>query len=227
MIFNFFQTGESLYPPLLIRSIRKFFPDAFIIHTTDLSSRSYEGVDRLYRHDGDSSKFMAFRIEANLHINLTEQAIFLDSDMLISRKFTLDKWEKNDAVLCLREFNNESIIKTTFRGLNLVQYKNKTFGEIWPFLGCLNIVKGSNFWLECNNKLKSVDPQMLAWYSDQEVIRDVYNEKKDQLLFDFARESLFACLPEFADINSMPFIMHFKGSQRKDLMVKLSKELFS
>jgi hypothetical protein len=226
MIFNFFQIGESPYPDLLIKSIRSFIPNAYIIHSTDLISKSYYGVDRIFRYDGDSSKLMSFRLESNLAINLTEKTIFLDSDMLIVKNFSLNQWLENDVILCSREFNSDNYIKTSFRGLNLIQYKNKTFGEIWPFLGCLNIVHGPNFWNECTKKLENMDSQLLAWYSDQEAIRDVFNEKQEKFSFAFAKESLFACLPEFVSKSLSPSIIHFKGPSRKEAMIKMANELF-
>jgi len=225
MNFCFFQLGDSILPPLLIKSIRKYFPEAFIIQSTDLKTKSINGVDKTCRYDGDISNLMTFRLESNANIGITDPTIFLDTDMLIFKCFTLNNFIDSQVVLLEREFDVNKIINTKFNGMNMTQYENKTLKEAWPYLGCLNIIGDNFFWDDCAKILKGLDPQFHFWYGDQEAIKR-YVEKNPNLNYGFAKESIFACLPEYVNSEKLPNIVHFKGPKRKELMLKIANELF-
>ena len=140
MIFCFFQIGEVIFTELLIKSIRKYVPVSYIIQSTDIKTKAISGVDKTFRYDGDISNLMTFRLESNANIELSAQTIFLDTDMLVLRNFTLANFNSYDVVLCQREFDIEGIVNTKFNGMNMTMYENKTLKEAWPFLGCLNIL---------------------------------------------------------------------------------------
>ena len=226
MIFCFFQIGDAIFPELLIKSIRKYIPDAYVIQSTDTKTKAILGVDKTYRYDGDISNLMTFRLESNANIDIPGQIIFLDTDMLILRNFTLVNFIGCDVVLCEREFGIDGIVNTKFKGMNMSMYENKTFKEAWPFLGCFNIVNNKSFWKNCSAILDQLDPQFHFWYGDQEAIKR-FVEKNSLLKYGFARESEFACLPEHIHSNNFPYIAHFKGQQRKALMIKAARELFN
>ena len=226
MIFCFFQIGDAIFPELLIKSIRKYIPDAYIIQSTDIKTKAISGVDKTYRYDGDTSNLMTFRLESNSNIDLPGQTIFLDTDMLVLRNFTLDNFIDCDVVLCEREFDIEGIVNTKFNGMNMTMYEGKTLKEAWPFLGCFNIVKNKYFWRDCSEILDTLDPQFHFWYGDQEAIKR-FVEKNSSFNYGFAKESKYACLPEHIKENNLPCIAHFKGQQRKDLMIKIARELFN
>ena len=226
MIFCFFQIGEVIFTELLIKSIRKYVPDSYIIQSTDIKTKAISGVDKTFRYDGDISNLMTFRLESNANIDIPGQTIFLDTDMLVLRNFTLANFNSYDVVLCQREFDIEGIVNTKFNGMNMTMYENKTLKEAWPFLGCLNIVKDKSFWKDCSEILIGLDPQFHFWYGDQEAIK-IFVEKNPSLKYGYAKESKYACLPEHIKGHELPLIAHFKGHHRKDLMVKMAKELFN
>ena len=226
MIFCFFQVGDVIFPELLVKSIRKYIPNAYIIQSTDIKTKAICGVDKIYRYDGDISNLMTFRLESNANIDLLGQTIFLDTDMLVLRNFTLANFIDHDVVLCEREFDIKAIVNTKFNGMNMTMYENKTLKEAWPFLGCLNIVKDKSFWKVCSEILHALDPQFHFWYGDQEAIKR-FTQKNPSLNYGYARESEYACLPEYIKGNEFPLIAHFKGHHRKDLMIKMASELFN
>jgi hypothetical protein len=226
MNFSFFYIGDSILPSLLIKSIRHHIPDAFIIQSTDLSTAAIDGVDKIWRYDGDISNLMTFRLESNANLNIKEQTIFLDTDMLMLKNFTLSNFVNHDVVLCEREFGLNGIVNTKYNGMNMTMYENKSFKEVWPFLGCLNITKDNSFWEGCSDILKNLDPQFHFWYGDQEAIK-IFVRDNPLLNYGIAKESFFACLPEYIDLKNLPYIAHFKGKARKELMLKMANELFS
>ncbi len=226
MNFAFLQIGELTLPTLLVKSIRKYIPNAYIIQISDLKTGKVEGVDKIYRYDGDTSNLMTFRLESHANLDITEQTIFLDTDMLILKFFPLSDFASCDVVLCEREFGLDGIVNTKYNGMNMTMYQNKSFQEVWPFLGCLNIVKNKSFWSGCSDILSNLDPQFHFWYGDQEAIK-IFVRNNPLLNYGMAKESLFACLPEYINLEKLPYIAHFKGKARKGLMLKMANELFS
>ena len=88
--FVFLHVGEDTRPNLLVKSIRKYFEKSYIYQCTDLASKEVDGVDKVFRYDGDVKNIMRFRLEAFSSLNLEEKAIYLDTDMLVIKKFDVD-----------------------------------------------------------------------------------------------------------------------------------------
>jgi hypothetical protein len=223
MNFVIFQVGENILPRLLVKSIRKYMPDAHVIQLSDYNTEKLDGADVINRYDGDFSNLMTFRLEAYSNLDLKEKAVYLDSDMLILSKFDLAEFSNSDVVLCKRTFDIDAQVNTAFRGMDLSLYEGKTLNDAWPYLACFTVTNDASFWRACRDELISLDPQFHFWYGDQEAIKRV--NKKSQIHFGYARESLYACLPEYIDRNSLPYIAHFKGAKRKDMMIKLAQEI--
>jgi lipopolysaccharide biosynthesis glycosyltransferase len=75
----------------LVKSIRKYFQNSCIYQCTDLTSKEIDGVDKVFRYDGDIKNLMTFRLEIFSLLNIQEKAIYLDTDMLVINKFDIDK----------------------------------------------------------------------------------------------------------------------------------------
>ena len=220
--FCFLHVGEDSRPNLLVKSIRKHFPRAFIYQCTDLISNQIDGVDKIFRYDGDIKNLMTFRLEAFSFIDIKEKTIYLDTDMLVINKFNIDM-NGCDAILCKRSFSLDAIFNTSFLGMNLSEYQNKTLDEVYPYLACFTVTSSSNFWGEAANILKSLDEKFHYWYGDQEAIKRI----KEKKLFNISsvEESIFACLPEKINQKSPPNLIHFKGPSRKSLMIGMASQM--
>ena len=221
--FVFLHVGEDIRPLLLVKSIRKFYPNANIYQCSDLKTSQIDGVDFMYRHDGNIENLMIFRLEAFSNLKLNERSIYLDTDMLVTNFFDLSTFDKYDIILCKRSFANNALINTTFKGMDLSEYQEKTLGEVYPFLACFNITNSYLFWSECLKALRSIDKKFFFWYGDQEAIRIVAT-----LNYDFnigtLDESEFACLPEYVNKDNLPYLIHYKGPNRKGLMIEDAKK---
>ncbi len=214
--FVFLHVGDDPVAELLVQSINRTNPDARLIQCTDPLTGQVTGTTDIYRHDGDTSNLMTFRLEAFSSLGLQEPAIYLDTDMLVLTELSSeDILAGTDVACCERSFGRDSIINASFRGMDLSEYKDKTLGEVYPILAAFTVTRTFDFWAACSKRLLELDEKFHFWYGDQEAMRDVARLNKFDLRL--IPESVFACLPEFSQSTS-PKLLHFKGAQRKKLM---------
>jgi hypothetical protein len=165
---------------------------------------------------------MRFRLEAFSSLNLEEKAIYLDTDMLVIKKFDVDI-SHCDAILCKRSFDLDNLFNASFRDMDLSEYQNMTLGDVYPFLGCFTVTKSPALWKEAFNIQKSLDKKFHYWYGDQEALKII--KAKNMFNIDTVYESIFACLPEQVDKFNLPNIIHFKGAARKNFMFDVSAQM--
>ena len=220
--FVFLHVGEDTRPNLLVKSIRKYFQNSYIYQCTDLTSKEIDGVDKVFRYDGDIKNLMTFRLEVFSLLNIQEKAIYLDTDMLVINKFDIDI-NHCDVILCKRSFDLDNLFNASFLGMDLSEYQNMTLGDVYPFLACFTVTKSSDFWKDALNILKSLDKKFHYWYGDQEALKII--KAKNILNIDTVQESIFACLPEKIDELNLPNIIHFKGAARKNFMLNVSAQM--
>ena len=214
--FVFLHVGDDPVVEMLVKSILKTNPDARLIHCADPLTAQVIGTTDIYRQDGDTSNLMTFRLDAFSGLGLNEPAIYLDTDMLVLTELdSEDILADTDVACCERSFGRNDLVNTSFRGMDLSEYKNMTMEEIYPILAAFTVTRTFDFWAACAKQLLALEDKFHFWYGDQEAMRDVARLK----IFDMRLipESVYACLPEFAQKNS-PKLLHFKGEQRKKLM---------
>ena len=156
---------------------------------------------------------------------MNKPAVYIDTNILIIQPITLDLFIEHDAYLCLRSHQKEGLIDPAFRGLDLSEYAGKTFGEIYPFLACFTYTKNYNFWEDCLEILNSLDKKFHFWYGDQEALRIISDSKKYDM--GYIDESVICTLPEFATKQEASYSVHFKGEERKKLMLQAADFLLS
>lgn len=223
MDFIFLHVGSDIRPYFLVKSIRKFFKNAKIIQCSDPLTKQVDGVDEVLRHDGDISNLMTFRLEAFSLIDTKKQSVFLDTDMLVLKEFNLDNYFESDAALCKRSFGLDSVINTSFRGMDLSEYKNHTLGAVYPYLACFTLVQSKEFWKEADTILKLLDKKFHFWYGDQEALKKIAASNKFKI--STVEEAIFACLPEEINHSLLPNLIHFKGPSRKSLMIDMANQM--
>jgi tetratricopeptide (TPR) repeat protein len=223
-IFVFLQVGEDPQTEMMVNSINLSNPNSRIIQCSDLQTNKINGVTEVFRLDSDVTNLMTFRLEVFAKLNLSQPAIYLDSDMLVLDKIVADKFLKEaDLVLCKRSFYRYGEFDVNFKNMNLLQYSNKEIFEVYPILACFTITKSYEFWLTCFHNLLELDKKFHFWYGDQEVIRNIAITGKFKI--HYVPESQVACLPEFFQKESPPLCLHFKGPDRKNLMMSFYSDL--
>jgi hypothetical protein len=210
--FVFLHVGDNpVYPAILVRSLRRQNKGALIVQCTDAKTKEVKGVDGVLRQDADSGLTALFRMQAFASVQLTGPAMFLDTDMVCVRPIDPAAiLGGSDVALCARSYSLSSMVRP--RGyIELPEYRDRTYGDVYPFLGCATIVKDSEFWLDCAARLKQMPDKFHKWFGDQDVLRDAarsgrYSVKK-------LPESIYASLPDKGERD--PAILHYKGAKRK------------
>ena len=229
MTFVFFHISsdpatESSQPSLMVKSIRKHYPEENIIQVTDRNTDVVKGVSSAFRTEGNKEEIMAFRTNAFSELRLKEKAIYLDTDMLILKKLNIENlFKENDVVLLKRDFMKDSLINVSFRGMDLSYLKGKTIGEVWPYIGCFGGTTSYKFWSHCSDYLNKLDKQSKYWFGDQDAIREI--AKSNYFKVAEVGEKEFACPPKFIEKGNPPSIIHFKGHNNKLLMLSIAKQL--
>lgn len=224
MKFIFLHVGTDIRPELLVKSIRRFSPGAEIIQCTSSPEYRVPGIDRLFLEDGDTSNLMTYRLQVFSNLGLNSPAIYLDTDILITRKPNIEALlGDKEVAVCRRSFSNEAPINTSFRGMDLSEYKDKTLGQVYPYLASFSITKTHRFWDDCKDRLSKIDKKFHYWYGDQEAIRGVIQE--NNYSYRNLDEFTVSCLPEYLHIYKNPIAVHFKGPARKELMLKSARQL--
>jgi len=214
--FVFLHVGDDPIAELLAQSIIRTNRDARLIQCADPLTGQVTGTTDIYRHDGDTSNLMTFRLEAFSGLGLQEPAIYLDTDMLVLTELNSeDILAGTDVACCERSFSRDAPINTSYLGMDLSEYENKTFGEVYPILAAFTVTRTFDFWAACSKRLLELDDKFHFWYGDQEAMRDV--ARLNIFNLRLIPESVFACLPEFSQRTS-PKVLHFKGVKRKKLM---------
>lgn len=218
--FVFFHVGIDVKEPtMLVSSIAKSNPDADIIQCSDLETPAIEGVTRLFRLEGNSNHLMTFRIRAFSELQLQQPAIYLDTDMIVTKQLKPAFLLGDKAVLlCKREFGQDLYHTGSMRGVSFPEHKGRLLGEVYPYLACASITRDYTLWSDLHGVLGALDSRFHIWYGDQEAMRYWVDTKASDELVGFLPESKFACLPEESDYVANAFILHFKGAARKSLM---------
>jgi len=222
--FVFFCVGDTDQAQALVDSINTLDNEAEVIQCSDTKTNAVNGISKIARFDVDSERLMLARLYAFAELNLTKPAAYIDTDMLMMRKFSVEEQLKSyDLVACERAYGNNDFINTNYLGLSLSEYLNKTFGEVYPYVACFTITRSAQIWKDCYNILAKMDPKFSLWYGDQEALREL--SKCSYVKFGKISESLVGRLPERIADPGEHYFLHFKGKARKAIMFEYAKKI--
>lgn len=226
--FVFFHVGDNVSAPkLLVKSIRKSNPGSTVIMCTDHNTPKIGNVDKTLVTRCDTSKLMTSRVNAFKELNLQTPAVYLDTDILVTGRIPqLETMTASSVMLCRRSFMRDSVFNTGFRGYDYREHSGKTLDQVYPFLACFTITGSGLFWGEIALILDKLDEKYAIWYGDQEAIRK-WAENRGMQQAKALKESTVACLPEYVQKDMLPLCIHFKGAQRKELMLLWADKLFN
>lgn len=226
--FYFFHIGQDIFlPKMLVCSIKISNPLSKIYQITDNDSPEVEKIDGCIRFNGNKENIMKFRMEtyASLDVKKNENAIFLDTDMLVVKKINEKSlFKQNDIVFCKRQFDYDSLVNIDYNNLNMLEFQNMKMGEAWPYLGCFLAIRNKNSISIMNEMYNILDEKYKRWYGDQIVLKKFASRFPKKITF--VEENEYACVPGalFANknkpISKNVHILHFKGKKYKNIMVK-------
>ena len=208
----FFHIGqETIYPTILVRSLRANNPGARIVQCTDLVSPQIFGVDEVTRFAGDTTQPMRFRLECFARFPTSAPTLFLDTDMICVQPVDpAAALEGHEAAVCLREYNKDLPLDTAAMDVDLSEYSGRKLGDVYPYVGCAVATNGPSFWNACLDNMRGLSPKFWRWFGDQEALRNVIDRGGYKV--GWLRESIYACLADVeTDPTTNPKICHFKG----------------
>lgn len=218
--FYFFHIGDDIdLPKMMVNSIRMTNKNSRIFQLTDTTTKQIQITDGCYRFKGNTNSIMKFRMEAYSKTILYKNrfSIFLDTDMLVLKEINLSKmFQKSDLILCKRVFNSNQLVNIHFNDMNMEEYKGKTMGESWPYLGCFIGVNNNKNLFEMNQMYDNLKQKYKFWYGDQIVLKDF--AQKNRTKTAFVNETEYAYLPLNNKISKQAKILHFKGKKLKSYM---------
>jgi len=214
--FVFFHVGDDIsYPQKMVKSLLRYNPNANVIMCTDEDTPDVMGVCRRVEFKVDRENLMYSRMKAFAELNMIEPALYIDTDMIFLKSVSvMDCLADKKVALCGRSFNGEDKFNIEQRGIRFDEYKGKTLGELYPYLGCAVVTTSSEPWHEMLKFYDLLDPKFKKWYGDQEVLRMYYFRYGDEKCSEIP-ERVYGCLPEFNHEDAK--ILHFKGPSRKPL----------
>ena len=222
--FVFFHIGDdTLHPALLIKSIKKFNPDSKIFYITDKKTKDIEGATNTFRIDCNTKDLSIARALGYFQLKLNSPAIYIDTDVLIVNNIPNELFEQNDVYLCKRTFGLNNTLDHTFKG-DYGEYKGKTLGEVYPFIGCFIYTVNYKFWEECYKIHINLEKKFHYWYGDQVSLKIINEQKKFNI--GYLDESLICSPPEIINKNKV-YSIHFKGPHRKKLMTVIAEKILT
>lgn len=208
-------------PTLMVRSFRRHNPDVRLVQVSDLDSPRIEGVGEVVRSPPRDGNMMLFRMRCFAALPTDDPTWFMDTDMLCVRPLEPPQSNTGTAV-CLREFGRNSIFNHRFNAMDMSEYAGRTLGSIYPYVGCATYLHRSTFWRDCLREMEALDPKFHNWYGDQEAIRIVVESRVHRV--SFLPESLYACLPEAAEAAARPYVFHYKGQRKPEMLRRAATE---
>lgn len=213
--------GDTRMATLMVRSFRRHNPEFRIVQVADPGSPRIEGIDEVFRQPPRDSNIMLFRMRCFAALPVEEPTWFLDTDMLCNRALALDGPDTGVAV-CRREFHCNAPFNTRQNGVDMTEYEGRTLGSLYPYVGCATYVHRTRFWADCQADMEALDPKFHNWYGDQEALRNVVGSGRYQV--SMLPESQYACLPEYAPSDDVPYIFHYKGSRKAAMFQRAAAE---
>lgn len=190
----------------LVRSARASIKKAEVYHLTDNDSPAVDGVDDTIRMKLEPMARMRMRH----HGLLTGEWLFVDTDVVFQQDVRNVFQNDFDIAVCDREWDH---VKPA-----------GGFTDRMPWNMGVVFSRTPAFWTECYQRVRLLDKQKQRWMGDQEAFCDVIEEgqfKVHQLpgaVYNFPpaldnNESSQA-------IEAKAAIVHFKGEQRKPMMLQ-------
>jgi len=223
--FVFFHVGhDTTLPSMLVDSIRWTNRSATILFCTDAATPDIEGVDRRIEVPGDRKTLMTYRLDAFSRCGLEYPAIYLDTDMLVTREIRpIELLGTAKIAMCQRFFSRDAAFNGNFRGLDFREYDQQPLGKVYPYVACCTVTENAKVWSSLLAILVNLHPKFHLWYGDQEAMRHFAQQHSDWVLG--LPEHTYGCLPEANEYVQRAAIIHFKGPARKPLMQTVHEQL--
>lgn len=198
---------------LMVKSAKKLMPSVPIVHFTDETSKSVKGVDVTKRKPAEPMALLRMRH----HAGCKDRWVFVDTDVIFQQPVT--------AVFAAYDFE----IAVTTRNWPHVKAA-EGFSERMPYNMGVVFSRNAHFWAECYTRLRDLEPDEQDWMGDQVVFNDVIAEGRYLIrrisgaTYNFPPDIPGKETP-YADLLKQASILHYKGPERKRLLLTPEQRL--
>ena len=222
----FFWIGQDLtIPALLVRSIRRAFGADFKVH--QLSDRETPQVEGVSTHKPIklSPHIMVARLEAYAASGIKEPTLFVDADMLVTRRFELPPLAENEVGVTIRG-ERDTIRFVEREWAEFPEFTHKDSAQMMPYIFSFVYVSSPVLFLRQLNALKKMPKRFHRWYGDQMTLKSELDAPKRFTIKPFDVERYNRTVRsrwEFAEVMSSPApvcLVHFKGPESKVAMTE-------
>jgi len=203
----------------LVRSLRRVMPDVPIVQFSDFETPAITAVTEVRRlpRESESMAVMRFRHQANV----TGDWLFLDTDVLVQKDVR-------------KVFRGTFHIAVTTRNWpHLVNVDS--FAEKMPFNTGVIFSRSQAFWQEALHVLEASEIHDRDFMGHQQIICDLV--ASGRYVIERVKGSKFNCPPAVPEVEGVDLhlsdrmvqaasIVHYKGAERKQMMLKrIEREL--
>lgn len=190
----------------LTRSVREVMPGVPVVHFTDEQSPKVDGVDEVIRKLREP---MA-RLRMRHHAEVAGDWLFLDTDVLVQRDVRAVFRDRFDVAITIRDWPH---VKPAVG-----------FTERMPFNMGVVFSRSPAFWRDVYIRMMAQPKDLQRWMGDQEAFCQVLADRHYRIRrlsgtrFNFP-PSVDAQDTKSQTLEAAASIVHFKGPQRKPMML--------
>lgn len=191
----------------LVKSARKTMPGVEIVHFTDLTTKGIKGVDEVRRKPSEPMGLLRIRHNAGV----PGEWVFVDTDVYfqesVQHVFKLDF----DVAVTQRDWSH---LKAA-----------GGFSDRMPFNTGVVFSRCPRFWSDVYTRMRdTLEPEQQEWMGEQQAICDVAGETDRYAIRQLpgSRFNFPPAVPGLKPVSRQEdaAILHYKGPDRKRLMVK-------
>ena len=197
---------------LMVESARRVMPYSEIVQFTDMVTKPIKGVTDVRRKPAEPMGLMRMRHCASV----PGHWVFVDTDVIFQQPVG-------------PVFKSDFDIAVTSRNWSHVKHA-VGFSQRMPFNTGVVFSKCPHFWSDVYTRLRNLDPEQQEFMGEQQTICDVASET-DRYKVKYLRGSVYNYPPEVpgmnpssAEMEAAAVILHYKGEERKALMLRRPRE---
>ena len=196
----------------MVASARKVMPYEEIVQFTDMTTKPLKGVDAVRRKPSEPMGLLRMRHCAGVD----GEWLFVDTDVIFQQPVT--------AVFKKTNWD----IAVTSRNWTHVKHA-VGFSQRMPFNTGVVFSRCPQFWGEVYTRLRCLDPEQQEFMGEQQIICEVAADT-DRYKIKYLSGAVYNCPPEVpgknptsAETEAAAAILHYKGKERKLMMLRRAK----
>ena len=198
MIVSFLHVGEdTTLPKIMCRSVRKWMPEATLLHMTDRSTPRIDGCLR-QEMPYDGERLMTYRLR---HLAVPKKPmIVLDTDVVVQADLEPVFDQKFDVALTKRH--------------GRIMYNGTDIVPLMPWNTGVMFSKSRAFWRECAESCAKAPEKIQQWWGDQVSVKLAVDSCRYKVLELPVEKFNYTPATESEDVSAR-YVVHYKGPRKQ------------